>query len=93
MKQRERTDLPNSYTHMAFSMEEKEYDQLLERLERAQAKVLPGRERVPRDRQSIYFLDPDGHMFEFHAGTLAERLDYYRAAKPHMQFFEEQLEN
>ena len=28
---------------------------------------------------SLYFLDPDGHRLELHAGSLASRLDHYRA--------------
>ncbi|WP_284139583.1 MULTISPECIES: metallothiol transferase FosB [unclassified Virgibacillus] len=83
-----RNEINESYTHIAFSINEADYDGIYQRLQRLQVPILPGRKREQRDKQSIYFTDPDGHKFEFHTGTLKERLDYYKDAKKHMEFFE-----
>ncbi|WP_123040129.1 metallothiol transferase FosB [Cohnella candidum] len=85
----DRSRTNGSYTHIAFTVSEEDFDSLRDRLEKAGAENLPGRARDERDKRSVYFRDPDGHLFEFHTGSLQDRLDYYRAEKDHMEFYPE----
>lgn len=74
-----RQEIHQSYTHIAFSVKEEDIEALRARLQRAGATIEEGRQRNPEgEGQSIYFRDPDGHLLEFHTGTLEQRLDYYR---------------
>jgi metallothiol transferase len=83
-----RNEINQSYTHIAFSIDEAEFNKMYKKLRGFNVNILPGRLRDEKDKNSIYFTDPDGHKFEFHTGTLQERLDYYKQEKTYMKFFD-----
>lgn len=82
-----RKDTKYSYTHTAFLVGEADVGEWCNWLEHNNVTILNGRDRNVRDKRSIYFLDPDGHKLELHTGTLEDRMNYYKEAKPHMTFY------
>ena len=69
--------LEKSYNHIAFQIDDSDYDQYVERITKRGLDILPGRARNIAEGRSIYFYDDDNHLFELHTGTLEERLAYY----------------
>jgi fosfomycin resistance protein FosX len=70
-----------TYNHVAFKIDEAEFDAYAARIQTLGLEMRPPRERVTGEGRSIYFYDDDNHLFELHTGTLAERLERYAKGK------------
>ena len=70
-----------SYNHIAFKIDEKDFDDYLARINTVGAEIRPTRPRIACEGRSIYFYDFDNHLFELHTGTLPERLACYSQFK------------
>lgn len=66
-----------SYNHIAFKIDDADFDRYAERVRKLGLDMRPPRPRVEGEGRSIYFHDHDNHLFELHTGTLAERLARY----------------
>jgi fosfomycin resistance protein FosX len=74
----EGTPLPSpTYNHVAFKIEEIDYERCLAAIQSLGLEVREGRARIDGEGCSIYFHDYDNHLFELHTGTLSERLARY----------------
>lgn len=70
-----------SYNHIAFKIDDGDFDTYRKRIESLGLDIRESRSRVDGEGRSIYFHDDDNHLFELHTGTLSERLRRY-ARKP-----------
>ncbi|UCZ54242.1 metallothiol transferase FosB [Bacillus shivajii] len=86
-----REEIHDSYTHIAFTVKQEEFQQWYDHLKEHDVQILEGRDRANEEGDSIYFQDPDGHKFEFHTGSLKERLNYYETNRTDFMFFDESL--
>lgn len=66
-----------TYNHVAFKIDDADYEACLGRIRDMGLDVREGRSRVSGEGRSIYFHDHDNHLFELHTGTLGERLARY----------------
>lgn len=71
-------EVERSYNHIAFKIDEENYEMYLERIKKLGLEIKGGRKRVEGEGKSIYFYDYDNHLFELHTGTLEERLRRYQ---------------
>lgn len=72
------TPMPE-YTHTAFTVPLKQFDETVKRLNDAS---VPCWQPNHSPGESFYFLDPNGHKLEIHASDLASRLESLREKPP-----------
>ena len=77
--QDDKAELSRTYNHIAFQIDDTEYQDRLERIQSLGLEVQEGRSRIEGEGRSIYFYDYDNHLFELHTGTFNERLQAYAA--------------
>ncbi|WP_436860217.1 VOC family protein [Staphylococcus caeli] len=65
-----RNEIQYSYIHMAFTIDESEFDDWYQWLKDNDVYILEESNRDVRDKQSTYFTDSDGYELELHTGTL-----------------------
>jgi catechol 2,3-dioxygenase-like lactoylglutathione lyase family enzyme len=70
--------IEKSYNHIAFKIDESDYEMYLERIKNLGLEIKRERRRVTGEGNSIYFYDYDNHLFELHTGTLETRLLCYK---------------
>ena len=66
-----------TYNHVAFQIDEDEFEVRQARIESLGLDLRPPRPRVDGEGRSLYFYGLDNHLFELHTGTLAHRLQRY----------------
>ncbi len=74
----EGNEIDRSYNHIAFKIDESDYEIYLKKIKSLGLKIKKGRERIEAESKSIYFYDYDNHLFELHTGLLKDRLKEYK---------------
>ena len=64
-----RSEIKYSYTHIAFTISDNDFEDWYIWLKENEVNILEGRDRDIRDKKSIYFTDLDGHKLELHTGS------------------------
>lgn len=81
-----RTGPLDDYTHTAFTVSEKEFQNMSDRITRSGTKQW---QENNSEGNSLYFLDPNGHKLEIHTGDWQSRLTACRNDPfPGMLFFD-----
>ncbi|MTI95804.1 MAG: metallothiol transferase FosB [Firmicutes bacterium] len=78
---------PQGYTHLAFSIDDADFQTWREHLLSLGVELRSDRERHEAEGKSLYFTDPDGHLLELHTKNRAQRVDYYRRTRTDMEFY------
>lgn len=71
-------EMEKSYNHLAFKINESDYEMYLRKIDTLGLEIKSGRKRILGEGNSIYFYDFDNHLFELHSGTLESRLLRYQ---------------
>ncbi|HLR36066.1 MAG TPA: metallothiol transferase FosB [Tissierellales bacterium] len=82
-----RDEIYKSYTHISFTIDEEGFEKKLQELKEFNVDIQIGRTRHKDEGKSIYFRDPDGHLFEFHTKTREDRIRYYKKSRNDLEFF------
>ncbi len=81
-----RTETLPDYTHVAFSIDSKDYLHFTENIIKSGVKLF---KENKSEGDSLYFLDPDGHKLEIHVGDWQTRMANYKKQNPSsMQFYD-----
>jgi metallothiol transferase len=83
-----RNEIHQSYTHISFTIDDEDYEDTFKRLKELGVDVTEGRERCPAEGRSLYFRDPDGHLFEFHTKTRKDRIAFFKENRKYLKFYE-----
>lgn len=75
------------YTHFAFTVEEKNFSKMAEKIKLSGAKIW---KENKSEGESLYFQDPNGHKLEIHVGSWKTRLQTIKENpwKTELEFFD-----